>query len=229
MLLLKTKGHKVNLAPFNFFLLFEPSIYHNFPPILFISLRKLPVQVVTRRAVTGSTHPSGHLTARIIMGRRATNCNHTLSCSQPWRGATKSKPRPWHHHYYHDSDQHTYTLYIVLHHIGYKTESRSHGSEEVNERQSYNNKIQTQLLALSLSPLLSLQPMRLDNGMEVSFECSNLHACLKRQRWYWRIKQKGESEKESKRHKTKVTSHENGQLTVGCAQWSRCKIIIQQS
>ena len=114
MLRLKTIGHKINLAPFNFFIWFEPSIYHNFPPILFISLRKLQVQVVTRRAVTGSTHPSGHLTARIIMGRRATNCNHTLSCSQPWRGATKSKPRPWHHHYYHDSDQHTYTLYRTI-------------------------------------------------------------------------------------------------------------------
>jgi hypothetical protein len=66
---------EINLAPL-FFLYFQKMLYVPYNIYLhfyvfFFAYRKHLVQVVTRRAQGGRTHPSGHLTARIIMGRRA--------------------------------------------------------------------------------------------------------------------------------------------------------------
>jgi hypothetical protein len=72
--------------------------------------------------------------------------------------------------------------------------------------------------------LLSLEPMRMDNVPDGSFIWVLKFTCMSKETKMILEASKSKRERIRKRkargHKTKVTSHENGQLTVGCAQWS---------
>jgi hypothetical protein len=148
--------------------------------------------------------------------------------------ATKSKTRtltpslpPWY-------VQHIY-IYSPIKLIGHKARSTSivHNWSGFSKKQTkgkvIENKIETPAftLPLSLSCFFLFDQCVWITGMEDSFEWSNLHACLKRQSWQWKKKQKAGEEpgKERQIDKTKVTSDENGLLQPSVAHSDRCKII----